>query len=362
MSGIPFSEEELDIKYNIPNFRTNVDIPHFHSPISAGENLTNAIFKKSAAFFPDFKDLLMFIPRIIPDSVARSLVIDGGERVSPSRAPDMFGTEWVYVEVAKGSMVKPGRPLFTDINEWEDKVTWPDIESWDWDGQEKLSRSFVTDTELALVPQLFSGYFERLISLMDMENACVAMIDPDQEEALKAFLDKVANLHIAIIDKLVEHFPVKGISIHDDWGGKLAPFFSLETVRKILVPPEKKVADHIHELGLFYDFHCCGKVESLVPAMLEIGVDVWSGQPLNDKKKLYDEYGDKILLGVEPPEIPPDISREDAERLAGEFVDRFFNPGKPSMIGANSSIKSPLFYKLIYKYSRERSLSNGKAV
>ena len=99
-----------------------------------------------------------------------------------------------------------------------------------------------------------------------------------------------------------------------------------------------------------------------MPAMLEIGVDVWSGQPLNDKKKLYDEYGVKILLGVDPPEIPPDISREEAERLAGEFVDRFFNPGKPSMIGANSSIKSPLFYKLIYKYSRERSLSNGKAV
>ena len=54
-----------------------------------------------------------------------------------------------------------------------------------------------------------------------------------------------------------------------------------------------------------------------------------------------------------------DVREEDAERLARDFVNKFFDPGKPSMIGANSSIKSPLFYELIYKYSRERSFSNG---
>ena len=353
-SGKPFSKDELRVKYQIPNFRTGVPIPHFYSPITAGENIKNAIFQKQATFFPDFRDLQMFTPRCVPDSVARSLVFDGGPAVRSPQAKDMFGTEWVYVDVAGGAMVKPGHPLLTDINDWEDRVIWPDVDAWDWKGQAERSRAFVTETELAVVPQLFSGYFERLISLMDMENACIAMIDEDQEDALKAFLDRVADLYISIIDKFVQYFPVDGISIHDDWGGKQAPFFSLETVENILVPPEKKVADHIHELGLFYDFHCCGKVEKLVPAMLEISVDSWSGQPLNNKKELYKKYGDRILLGVEPPEIPADLPEQEVEKAAREFTDTFFQPGKPSMIGANSSVKNPRFYELVYQYSREK--------
>ena len=302
MSIVAFSGNELKIKYTIPNFRTNVDIPHYYSPITARDNIKNAVFKKEAVFFPDFKDMQLFTPRIIPDSVARSLVLDGGERVIAPSAKDMFGIEWVYVPVANGAMVKPGNPLLTNINEWKEKVIFPDINSWNWEEQARRSKKYLTETELAIVPQLFSGYFERLVSLMDMENALLALIDEEQEVALKEFLDKLADTYIAIIDKFVEYFNVDGISIHDDWGGKQAPLFSLDVARRIFVPAEKKVADHIHELGLFYDFHCCGKVET------------------------------------------------------------FFVLGKPSIIGANSSIKNPLFYETVYKYSRERGVKYGEAV
>ena len=116
MSIVAFSGNELKIKYTIPNFRTNVDIPHYYSPITARDNIKNAVFKKEAVFFPDFKDMQLFTPRIIPDSVARSLVLDGGERVIAPSAKDMFGIEWVYVPVANGAMVKPGNPLLTNIN------------------------------------------------------------------------------------------------------------------------------------------------------------------------------------------------------------------------------------------------------
>ena len=44
----------------------------------------------------------------------------------------MFGINWLFIPVAGGSMVEPGNPLMTDMNEWEEKVVWPDIDSWDW--------------------------------------------------------------------------------------------------------------------------------------------------------------------------------------------------------------------------------------
>ena len=356
MSTYPFSEKELEIAYDLPNLRTNVDIPHFRAPVTARDNIKRAIFQKDAVYFPDWRDFKMLHPRVIPDTVARGSVMDGGDPFISSAAEDMFGIEWVFIEETHGAMVRPGNPLFTDMNEWEDLVTWPDIESWDWEGQARRSRQYVTGTDLAIVPQLFNGYFERMISLMDMENACIALIDEEQEDAVKAFLDRLADLYIDIIDKLVQYFPVDGISIHDDWGTKRAPFFSLETAENILVPAHKKVADHIHDLGLFYDFHCCGQVEDLVPAMLKIGADAWSGQPLNDKKKLHRLYGDRILLGVEPPEIPAELPKEETERLAREFVDTFFVPGKPAMIGANASIRNRHFYEAVYRYSREKGI------
>ena len=77
---------------------------------------------------------------------------------------------------------------------------------------------------------------------------------------------------------------------------------------------------------------------------------------------MYELYGDKILFGVEPPEIPADLPENETVRLAKEFVDTFFVPGKPSIIGANSSIKNPLFYETVYKYSRERGVKYGEAV
>ena len=48
----------------------------------------------------------------------------------------MFGVDWEYIPVAGGSMIRPGKPLLKDANEWYEKVKFPDIESWDWENNE----------------------------------------------------------------------------------------------------------------------------------------------------------------------------------------------------------------------------------
>jgi hypothetical protein len=97
----------------------------------------------------------MFNPKIIPDNIARAFVIEsfvldrkdyGGK--------DMFGVEWEYVEVATGSMVKPGSPILKDANEWEDKLIFPDIDKWDWKGSAESNRSTLKNGTA-----LFSHFF-----------------------------------------------------------------------------------------------------------------------------------------------------------------------------------------------------------
>ena len=350
-----FSESELKVRYVIPGARGRIDMPVYDGPVTAGENMKRAIFDKAPEYMPSYRYYLNFTPRIIPDNEARGFVMDGGDPVRhPEGFRDMFGINWIFVEVAGGSMVEPGNPLMHDMNDWKEKVVWPDVDSWDWKGQAELSREFTANQELALVPTIMTGYFERMISMMDFEGAAMALIDEEQQEAVHEFLDRLAELYCRIIDKYVEYFPIDGICVHDDWGSQRAPFFSLDTVKEMLVPHIRKVTEHAHSKGLFYDMHCCGQVENLIPAMIEAGVDSWSGQPMNDKGKLYHQYGSEILIGVDTPDIPENMPKETVYEIARKYVEEFLQPGAPAMIGFNSQILNPVFFEAVYRYSRER--------
>ncbi len=82
-----------------------------------------------------------------------------------------------------------------------------------------------------------------------------------------------------MIDKYLEILRLDGVVLHDDWGGQRSPFFSLQLCREMIVPYLKHIADHCHSKGLWFQQHCCGKNEMLVPAMLDAGVDMWFPRP-----------------------------------------------------------------------------------
>ena len=87
----------------------------------------------------------------------------------------------------------------------------------------------------------------------------------------------------------------------------------------------KQIVDHCHRRGLLFDFHCCGKNEPLAPAMLECGMDMWGGQPINDKQMLVKGFGDKLLIGVHTPFGPKNHIPEDEDELYRQ-VETFLQP------------------------------------
>ena len=82
--------------------------------------------------------------------------------------------------------------------------------------------------------------FERLISFMGFEAAAMALVDEEQQDALKELFDRLSDLYCRIIDKCCEAYDIDGFIIHDDWGTQRAPFFSFDTGRELLVPYMKK--------------------------------------------------------------------------------------------------------------------------
>lgn len=302
-------------------------------------------------------EYVTFMPAVLPDNQARAMILDATttEETNLSGGKDMFGVEWEYVPVAMGSMVKPGNPLIQEARELREKITWPDIESWDWEGNSAANREFLASVNDRMVSMLFfNGWFERIISLMDFEGALMALVDEDDKEYVKEFFDKLTDTYLKIFDKLFEYFPEIGAyCVHDDWGSQQNSFFSPAIAEEMIVPYMKRVVDHLHAHGKIADLHSCGNIINQVPNMIAAGWDSWSPQEVNDTAKIYDLYGEEILIATMPQSFEPEETTEEEQRqLALDYAKEFCHKDKPSALNMYA-IASATFTPMVTTAWRE---------
>ena len=83
---------------------------------------------------------------------------------------------------------------------------------------------------------------------------------------------------------------------------------------------------------------------------------MWIPQAMNDTQKIYEEYGDKIIVAVMPDRVPEDASPEEHRAAARAFVDRFMKPGKPCLLSYHDmSMCTPEYLEELYSYSRKKA-------
>jgi hypothetical protein len=350
-----FNPKELEVVKEIPATQFMPAMKIFNYPVTEREAFIGVLTKKPV-WQLTLMDSRIFTPRIIPDNVARSFVFEANP-FDPNNGggKDMFGMMWEYVPSAQGSMIRPGKPFLSDANEWYDKLLWPDIESWGWEGSAKENNGTYLRTDKFNACMFLTGWYERLITFMDFGNAAVAMIDEEQKDAVKDFFDKATDLYIRIFDKFIKYFPlIDGFTIHDDWGSQKETFFSPAVVKEMIVPYMRRVTDYLHSKGKFCELHSCGQLMKQVPNMIAAGWDVWNGQAMNNTHMIYELYGDKIVIGVMPEMFDPAAKSEEEQRQAArEYANKFCNPDKPSYFNIyGSSVLSPAYREELYKRSR----------
>lgn len=317
-------------------------------------------------------DAQIFTPRVIPDNVARGFVFEGArfDANTEGGGPDMFGVEWEYIKTVGGSMVRPGHPFLDDISEWREKIVWPDIEKWDWEGSAKLNNGTYLRPENFNQMWFQTGFYERLIAFMEFEGAIMALYDEDSQEEVAAFFDKLTDFYITVFAKAIDTFPyIDAFFIHDDWGSQKETFFSPELAEKMIVPYMKRLTDYLHSRGKFCELHSCGNNYKQVPNYIKAGWDAWAPQLMNDSYKIYDDFGDKILIATFPQNIPEEIMalptdqergaafaklpEEEQRRIAREYVNRCCRPDKSSFYNFYAAHwLTPAFREEMYKQSR----------
>ena len=357
--GIQFDENELKVKTTARGFRNSM-VPVFSYPISMREGWKRAILDKKPVWIGTGVEVFNFYPDIIPDNRARGFVVDNGINVSDEEkgGQDMFGIHWTYVPTVGGSMETPGYdPLFEDANDWKEAVVFPDIDAWDWEGCAERNKEFLNNGYFNYLPLLNGFGFERLISFMGFENAAMALLDEDQEDALKELLDKLSDLYCEIVKKCCHYFDIDGFLIHDDWGSQRSPFFNFQIGKEFFVPNMKKVTDCIHSLGKVAELHSCGNNELQVENFIAGGWDVWGPMAnINDTRMLFEKYGDKIIIGVKPdPYDPENDTEEEIRASARRFAEyALSNPSKTCIVNRYfTPLLNGVYAEELYRASRE---------
>ena len=97
---------------------------------------------KRSEWLPRADDKMNFLPEIVPDNPARAMVTQGKKYEGPVGGLDMFGIDWEYVPSAHGSIVRPGNPTLTDVTKWKEVIKFPDVDSWDWEGNAESDKVY----------------------------------------------------------------------------------------------------------------------------------------------------------------------------------------------------------------------------
>lgn len=353
MNRVPFDPKELEAVGTIPPaFPGLPATPIYQYPITRKENFNLLLAGEKPLWMPHAQEIFMFSPGCMPDNWARGTV---DRPVPPEESEyggaDMFGVQWTYDPVSKGATVHPGNPVVKDLEHWEDYITFPDVDSWDWAASAAETAEMRADGRLVKIT-MYSCLFERLVSFVDMEEALVAMLDEDLQPAVHRLFDKLCGLYEQMFAKFEEYFHADMVWFHDDWGTQRAPFFSLDTVREMLLPYLKRCVDSAHRHGITFEFHSCGFLEPLVPAMIEAGCDLLHAQEVNDFKKLTEKYGDKILIH-NVPDFPAEGTPEEKAAAIESFLAEY--EGLRTFVGLHpvGTMIPKDEYRYVYELSRK---------
>ena len=344
------------------------ETPRFYRPIPVYENFKMLFAGEKPYWIPRcgwfFCDVNEFRPRQHPDNLANHQAIDGGDFVDYKAQGNLyygwFRTPLEWEPKSMGATVRPGNPQLTDMSRWEDFISMPDLDEIDWEEMREMNREYLaTDKANQLGIQM--GLWERMMNLMDVNNAALALMDEDQEEGIHRFLDQLSDVYVEYIRRVSRIGRIDSVMFHDDWGTQNGPFFSLETCRRFFVPPMKKIVRACHDLGIIFEHHCCGKAEKLVPAMVECGSDFWFPQAaINDVDQLIEDYKDApITFAVSSPLLPAACSDAEIRELAEKWFDKYKDKGillcQDVSLNGNpdhNPAMYPIFEDAVYEYSR----------
>lgn len=122
---------------------------------------------------------------------------------------DGFGVDWTFDGF--GAVPTVGEYVLDDITEWKDKLTFPDLDSIDWETKASKELEGFDRENQCLEYCMGNGPFERMMYLLGYENLACAFFE--EPEACHEFLDAYADYRIKHINIVAKYYQPDFIAI-----------------------------------------------------------------------------------------------------------------------------------------------------
>jgi uroporphyrinogen decarboxylase len=139
------------------------------------------------------------------------------------------------------------------------------------------------------------GLFERSWLLLGMRRFFLwSFRYPD---ALKALLEHVAAVTVRLAVILIAEAGIDVLGYGDDWGMETGLLFSRDLWGRFIRPHQERLYRVARDYGVLIFQHSDGRVQDLVPDLVDMGVDMLNVQrECNDWPTLIERFGERLTL------------------------------------------------------------------
>ncbi len=191
----------------------------------------------------------------------------------------------------------PDKIVIKDITRWRDYVHAPQTKFPDSAWEPFYAMVEKVDRENAYVTNMVApGLFEQTHHLSEIQNALINFYE--EPEAVHDLISYLRDYELSLAEEICSHTHPDAIFHHDDWGSEKSSFMSPGMFEDFFVEPYKQIYGYYHDHGVELVFHHADSyAATLVPDMIEMGIDVWQGcMRSNNVPELIKKYGDKIAF------------------------------------------------------------------
>ncbi len=220
----------------------------------------------------------------------------------------------------------PDRIVIKDIEHWRDYVHAPSLDFKDEEWQ--MLRDILAKTDDNLVwraPFVAPGLFEQCHHLGEIQNTMVNLMC--YEDEMHDLIKYLTDYELKMAEGICKELKPNALFHHDDWGSRTSTFMSPEMFEDFFVDAYKQVYGYYKSHGVELIVHHSDSFgATLVPDMIEMGIDVWQGcMSSNNLPELTRKYCGKIgfMGGFDGADFDiPDWNAETIKEKVYELLDQ----------------------------------------
>ena len=189
-----------------------------------------------------------------------------------------------------------------------ERFAWPEPADYDYEGGARAARD--VSARYAVRGPWWYPLFCRVCDMMGMEEAMTAMLWRPRvfEAALECTCRCIAGYCERLLDACGDDIHI--LCLEDDFATQRGLMISPEAWRRFLKPRYARLFDIGKRRGKFIWFHSCGDITSVLPDLIDIGMDVWETVQLHvlpmPPEELKRQFGRHITFfgGVNTQRLP----------------------------------------------------------